>query len=60
LTGIELENSYSPKIQSKTNEVRREIELKYIIKMSKMNGYEEDTILRLNEKHEQRRKFKEL
>jgi hypothetical protein len=42
------------------NLARRESELKYIIKMAKMNGYKEETILRLNEKHKRRRKFKEL
>jgi hypothetical protein len=42
------------------NPARRETELKFIIKMAKMNGYKEDTILRLKEKHKRKRKSKDL
>ncbi len=39
---------------------KREKELKYIVQMSLINGYKEETILRLNEKHKRRKQLKDF
>jgi hypothetical protein len=39
---------------------KREKELKYIVQMAIINGYKEETILRLNEKHKRRKELRDF
>jgi hypothetical protein len=39
---------------------KREKELKYILNMARVNGYKEDAIMKLSEKHERKRKWRDF